>query len=613
MSRFILPLQSVFNLNGLPFDGAKLEFDIVGTSTPKDTFSDEALTTPNTNPVIANASGRFGDIYLNGDYDVTLTDKNDVLIWGPEKVSEFAIAFEKSFLVANMMADTSLSIGDIVRTTGYTTNGDGGDNTYEIVAASTGTDDGGSFIDLGTFQAKGLFPGGIIHVNQFGADSSGVLDSITALTNADAYANTNNLPLVMTGSYRTTSTFTITAQSLVTNRAAIDKDLDDSPVVIFSGSSGFKQQEGFFTVRQNAEPTALQTEAHGIVFENVIRSNFSSLNVGYSAYCYVNDSSTGTGLSWGNHFGLIAGRGGVQGFMNWEFPGTGANTNNFFGAMYFSGKDPFTGLVQPKQSAPFILDNCVGFVVGAFNFEFIEVDGGGDFCVIRNASTLTIGALHTEGLEQSAAGDHGIFHIVNTNTIANITIENMQLSNINQSAGRLSLIRADTNAIGKCEVTCFSGLPSSNTFTDFRKLDSDGSFLVKFGVGSNANLYFTGSTLGTVPSDFPIRLMEGNLQTDGTNILTNPSVTPDIGKATFIRFSGTPAGSITDIAATQIETERQRIITIENTTGGNVVFTGGGNLNAPSDQSFNLTLSNGRIMLISYNFNTDEVEILSLT
>jgi hypothetical protein len=48
------------------------------TVTPKDTYSDEALTTPNTNPVIADSQGQFGDIFLSGAYSCKLTDASDV-------------------------------------------------------------------------------------------------------------------------------------------------------------------------------------------------------------------------------------------------------------------------------------------------------------------------------------------------------------------------------------------------------------------------------------------------------------------------------------------------------------------------------------------------------
>lgn len=78
MSRFILPYQRVDDANGHPLDGAQLFFFEEGTSTPKDTYSDEDFVTPNANPVIADSQGQFGDIFLDGVYRVELQDKNDV-------------------------------------------------------------------------------------------------------------------------------------------------------------------------------------------------------------------------------------------------------------------------------------------------------------------------------------------------------------------------------------------------------------------------------------------------------------------------------------------------------------------------------------------------------
>lgn len=92
--------------------------------------------------------------------------------------------------VADMIADSDLSIGMIVETLGYGEEGDGGGNNYKIVAAATGTDDGGEFIDLATHQAQGLFPGGNVYVNQFGAvsDLGGAdTDNGPACNNAAAY------------------------------------------------------------------------------------------------------------------------------------------------------------------------------------------------------------------------------------------------------------------------------------------------------------------------------------------------------------------------------------------------------------------------------------------
>lgn len=90
---------------------------------------------------------------------------------------------------------TFLYVGDTATFSGYTTSTDGGGNKVEIVAAGTGTDDGGSFIDLSGsgLQAKALFPGNDINVVQFGCVLDGATDNLTALTNAITYTAANGL------------------------------------------------------------------------------------------------------------------------------------------------------------------------------------------------------------------------------------------------------------------------------------------------------------------------------------------------------------------------------------------------------------------------------------
>jgi hypothetical protein len=97
MARLILPYQQVFDLNGDPLPGAKLYFYESQTVTPKDTYSDEALTTPNTNPVIADSQGQFGDIFLSGAYSCKLTDASDVT--QPDYPAEIEAAADTSSTV----------------------------------------------------------------------------------------------------------------------------------------------------------------------------------------------------------------------------------------------------------------------------------------------------------------------------------------------------------------------------------------------------------------------------------------------------------------------------------------------------------------------------------
>ncbi|MGY8962552.1 MAG: hypothetical protein ACKVKT_03240 [Rhodospirillales bacterium] len=65
------------------FGGAKLYFFDIGTSNPKTTYSDFALSVANADPVVADADGLFGDIFLNINADVTLKSSTDVTIYGP--------------------------------------------------------------------------------------------------------------------------------------------------------------------------------------------------------------------------------------------------------------------------------------------------------------------------------------------------------------------------------------------------------------------------------------------------------------------------------------------------------------------------------------------------
>lgn len=85
--RFYMPRATALDANGFPGSGYKLNFYITGTSTRLDTFSNQALTSKNTNPVVADGNGRFGEIWLQAkDYKVVLTDAADVTIWTADPV-----------------------------------------------------------------------------------------------------------------------------------------------------------------------------------------------------------------------------------------------------------------------------------------------------------------------------------------------------------------------------------------------------------------------------------------------------------------------------------------------------------------------------------------------
>lgn len=76
---FSLPLQQIFSSTPEVLNGAKLFFYESGTSTKLDTYSDEDLTSANSNPVVLDSSGRFPSLIFlqNQKYKVVIAPKTD--------------------------------------------------------------------------------------------------------------------------------------------------------------------------------------------------------------------------------------------------------------------------------------------------------------------------------------------------------------------------------------------------------------------------------------------------------------------------------------------------------------------------------------------------------
>ena len=134
-------------------------------------------------------------LYKNAtDADNNTTANADWVIDALEQSSSTAETEKVFETVSDMVSSATLSIGDHVRTLGYSSIGDGGQNEYDIVPAGTGTADDGSFIDLSSHQAKGLFPNYPISIAQFGAALNGVADDSTEANGQAAYCNYIYIP-----------------------------------------------------------------------------------------------------------------------------------------------------------------------------------------------------------------------------------------------------------------------------------------------------------------------------------------------------------------------------------------------------------------------------------
>lgn len=69
--------------------GGKLFFYETDLTTPKNTWSDEAMTTLNSNPVVMDAAGRtLTDVWGDGEYGVEMTNSAEVVIWTRNNVKQ---------------------------------------------------------------------------------------------------------------------------------------------------------------------------------------------------------------------------------------------------------------------------------------------------------------------------------------------------------------------------------------------------------------------------------------------------------------------------------------------------------------------------------------------
>jgi hypothetical protein len=89
--------------------GAKLYAYETGTTTPLDTYSDSGLSVANANPVVADAAGQFGAIYLKAQaYKLVLKTAADVTVWTRDPVDPRASTTAAAAL-AGTVTTTGLS------------------------------------------------------------------------------------------------------------------------------------------------------------------------------------------------------------------------------------------------------------------------------------------------------------------------------------------------------------------------------------------------------------------------------------------------------------------------------------------------------------------------
>src|SRR5688572_22748268 len=112
---FVLPRQVALDDDANSMAGALAYFYQTGTTTPQAVYSDSALTTQHSNPVVADAAGRWAKIYLNpnatANYRVRITDSSGVQVYQEDDIDRFSFSSEELGTLLFSVTDAENSAG----------------------------------------------------------------------------------------------------------------------------------------------------------------------------------------------------------------------------------------------------------------------------------------------------------------------------------------------------------------------------------------------------------------------------------------------------------------------------------------------------------------------
>ncbi len=202
MSRYGFGADQFFDGNR-PLSGGKLYFYETGTDTAKATYSNAAMTVPNSWPVVLDADGRQGDIFFSGAAKMVINSAANAQIDEvdpvyPVQTTTSVVVSADAGLTVETLADLLLVDSDTDFTTctmlGFTTPGDGGGGVFYWDSTSTATVNVGTIVKptatVGAGRWLRIFEPGTVNVKWFGAFCNGVADDTAAVDDASAAVST---------------------------------------------------------------------------------------------------------------------------------------------------------------------------------------------------------------------------------------------------------------------------------------------------------------------------------------------------------------------------------------------------------------------------------------
>ena len=219
---FYLSGQQLSDGTGAPYVAAKAYFYVTGTTTPLATYSDAGLTAVNANPVVADANGRFGDIYLqSARYKVVLATSADVAIDTLDPVDGTLQLVQSATAPANpypFMVYHNTSDGNRYRRNAAGTAWINEGPVDSLIAAASVSE-----MLVGTETAKSATPDSVAGIWQRGSDI--------------ASASTLSLPAAGGGVFTVTGTTTVTGISTAQGGRCVKLRFAGSLTLTHNGTS----------------------------------------------------------------------------------------------------------------------------------------------------------------------------------------------------------------------------------------------------------------------------------------------------------------------------------------------------------------------------------------
>lgn len=214
--------------------------------------------------------------------------------------SDLNVAVKVFESVADMVADASLVVGQKCRTLSYYAVGDGGGNDYEIVAAATGTADGGSYFDTGSgLQAKAIFNGSNISPAHFGCDLLGITESHTAFSSYANYVSGKGLNYDISGMWNLSKDIILSKKSIVDGAKPVYTGTGKFVLSATKQNSYIKEISSIVPVNATSGINSEQSNKIPLAFnEFFVNQSYSNQGLAYyNGYYYVGyDIGGGNGI-----------------------------------------------------------------------------------------------------------------------------------------------------------------------------------------------------------------------------------------------------------------------------------------------------------------------------